>query len=238
MQEAITMNKRDDLIVEYRQFVTHVAAKLMRSMNLPSNMFEEMEAAGFLGLVEAADRYDSTSGHDFKKYAFYRIRGAIIDCVRSSNHLSGEAYQCAKALQAAHSLQEELKYIENEPTVKPLTLQETKLRLAKLMDVASKGVLSFKMSLCEVKHEIDDIADEKFNLEDNFINQENNKEIKEIVETLPKLERLIIQEYYFKGKSFIEIGEENGGMSKSWVSRLHSRGLEYIKTAYLQKLAD
>jgi RNA polymerase sigma factor for flagellar operon FliA len=238
MQCAEKMEERNDLIHEYRKFVTHVAAKLMRYMNLPKAMFDDLEAAGYLGLVEAAERYDKNSGHEFKKYAFYRIRGSIIDSVRSSNHLSGEAYRCAKALQAAQSLQEELRYIDKEPTIKPKTLEDTKLRLSKLLDLAAKGVLSFKMSLCEVKQEVEEIPDENSNTEDIFIKRQNISELHEILETLPELERLIVQEYYFKGKTFLEIGEENGGMSKSWVCRLHARALEQIKNTYLQKMAS
>ena len=238
MQQAQAMNERNDLIHEYRQFVSSVAAKLMRGMNLPANMFDELEAAGYLGLVEAAERYDKDSGHEFKKYAFYRIRGAIIDCVRESNHLSGEAYRCAKAMQAAQSLQEELKYIEKEPSVKMKTVDDAKLKLSKLMDLAAKGVLSFKMSLCEVKQEVEEIPDENSNLEESFLKKENLSGLHEILESLPELERLVVHEYYFKGKTFLEIGEENGGMSKSWVSRLHARALEQIKNAYLRKSAE
>lgn len=225
---------RDDLILEYRRFAVNVAAKLVRSMNLPKEMFDELESAGYMGLVEAAERYDASSGHSFKKFAFYRIRGAIIDYLRDSNHLSGKAYKCAQAMQASVDLMEELKYLENEPTIRPRTVEEAKLRLAKLMDIAAKGILTFRMSLCEVKQEVENIPEEGPNLEEGMINSEDSSNLRKFVETLPEKERIIIQEYYFNGKKFDEIGEEYGGMSKSWVSRLHSRALERIKNHYLQ----
>ena len=237
MQYVERMNERDDLILEYRKFVSHVAGKLLRYMNLPASMFDELEAAGFLGLVEAAERFDKKAGHEFRKYAYYRIRGAIVDSVRASNHLSGEAYHCAKAMHAAINLQEELRYIDKEPSVKKKTLDEKKLKLAKLMDLAAKGLLSFKMSLCEVKQEVEEIPDEESNIEERVIDLENAAELRSIVETLPELERLIVQEYYFNQKTFLQIGEENGGMTKSWVSRLHARALERIKNSVLQKMA-
>ena len=238
MQSAEKMTTdRDDLIGEYRQFVISIVVKMSRYMNLPADLFDEFVAAGYLGLVEAAERFDAASGHEFKKFAYYRIRGAIIDSIRNSNHLSGEAYRCSRAMQAAVDLQEELRYLDKEPTVKPKTLQEAKLRLANLLDISAKGVLAFKMSLCEVKQEVEEIPDESLNLEENFIANENNEEFREILETLPENERFIIQEYYFKGKSFVQIVEEHGNMSKSWVSRLHSRALERIKNIYIARQA-
>jgi RNA polymerase sigma factor (sigma-70 family) len=56
-----------------------------------------------------------------------------------------------------------------------------------------------------------------------------------LIATLPEKERLIVEDYYLKEKSFVEIANENGGMSKSWVSRLHSRALELLKERLLEE---
>ena len=46
---------------------------------------------------------------------------------------------------------------------------------------------------------------------------------------------MILEEYYFNEKSFSEIMEEYAGMSKGWVSRLHTRGLAMLKKRYHER---
>ena len=69
---------RKNLVEEFQEYVHAVVGRLMRAVNLPTHMEDEFVAAGYLGLVEAASRFDRDSGKKFKSYAFLRIRGAVI----------------------------------------------------------------------------------------------------------------------------------------------------------------
>lgn len=229
MQNSEIPIERDNLIIEHQRYVHSVVSKMIRSMNLPNALRDEFISAGYLGLVEAAERYDSNSKAEFKNFAYLRIRGSVIDCVRRMSHISGQAYKYSKAMQAANELREEVLQFSNDSAVSESKITATRHKLAHILDFVAKGILAFKLSMCEVESEVENVLDEQLNPEEEYVARENFKEISDLVETLPEKERLIIREHYFNGKSFQEIVDENEGMSKSWVSRLHTRAIEKIK---------
>lgn len=220
-QKTGNKKRRDCLVEEYQGYVVNVANKMINRMNLPLNFLDEYIAAGNLGLVEAAERYDSTSGTDFRRYAFLRIRGAIIDNIRKSSELSGRTYRYAKALKAAEDLR-----VVDEPLLK-VTSEE---KLSHLFEWASKATLAYRISMADLTP---DEEQEHFADCDDpqvILRQKQFSEgMKSLVELLPDNERYIIEGYYFRGLSFREILEESEGMSKSWISKLHSRALGRLK---------
>ena len=222
MAKAKHAISRDDLVLKYQDYVHFVVGKLISSMKLPKSSFEEYVSAGYLGLVEAAERYDISHGTNFKSYAFLRIRGAIIDSIRKSSDISGEAYRHARAFEAVQYIREEelLEECQDQNGI-----EDSKKALSKALSHVAKGALVFRVVMSS--EELEDIPNEETedNPEQILSFRESAKEIKESLATLPEKERLIIEEYYFKDKSFSEIARSNEGMSKSWVSRLHNRAI-------------
>src|SRR5437868_836485 len=104
MQKAQDFAHRDCLIEEYQSYVHQVARKLIHLMNLPFELLDEIVSSGYVGLVEAAERFNASQGVDFRTYAFLRIRGAMIDNIRNTSDLTGKAYKSAKALKAVQEL--------------------------------------------------------------------------------------------------------------------------------------
>lgn len=212
------------LIERYSYFVRAVVKRMIGSMSLPRVHRDEYEAAGYLGLVEAAARYDRNSGVDFTNFAYLRIRGAIIDNIRSHSHVSGRAYHSAKALQAMNSLRE----LELPKQERKTSRQEA---ITELLDYAAKGALAFRLGMCEVESSTADARAEDPEARLNFIQE--RKLLRKLVATLPKKERLIIEHFYFEEKSFTDISNVGTKLSKSWISRLHARGIDLLKKRYL-----
>lgn len=208
-----TLEKRNELIEEYQGFVRKIVRYLISSLSIPIKFKEELESAGYLGLVEAADRFDPNNGTPFVQFAKIRIRGAVIDSIRKNSHLSGRAYRMSKALEAMSSLRDcmDIKSIQD------------------VLEFAAQGALTFELSMCEVGKEINEIPDESPSPFDLMESSERHKVLREIVKSLPARERSIVELYYFHGKSFVEIAKEDESLSKSWVSRLHSRAIELIR---------
>ena len=229
--------QRDALIEKYHKYVHSIVGRLIHVMALPPSSYDECVSAGYLGLVEAAARFDSGNGADFKAFAFLRIRGAVIDNIRSSSHLSNKAYRYAQALQAVQDLRESceqslskgLEFRANEGN---------RVCLAEVLDLAAKGVLAFRLSLSDVEREASAAVTEKKDPEMQLQVKQEQEKFRRVVATLPRKERIIIEEYYFQGKSFSQIAQENHGMSKSWVSRLHTRALERLKDMYFSAFAE
>lgn len=235
-----TLAERDQLIEEYRGYVHSVVKRLIRYVGLSAKHHEEYVSAGYLGLVEAAERYDLNSTRTFKQYAFLRIRGAIIDNIRKSANHTAHAYRKLKALGAFQNLQESnledrLANSSSANHTRDTDQERSRSeRLAGLYQLIAKGAVAYRLSLSDVGKEISDLPSTAKNPEEKILSREKTKEFMKMLTTLSEKERLIVEQYYFKEKSFIEIADEFEGMSKSWVSRLHTRALEKIKVVYLE----
>jgi RNA polymerase sigma factor for flagellar operon FliA len=73
---------RDQLVLAYSPIVKHVAGRIASRMP-PHVDLADLVAYGLAGLIEAVERYDPTRGVKFESFAGLRIRGAIIDAMRS-----------------------------------------------------------------------------------------------------------------------------------------------------------
>lgn len=234
MEAALQLNRRDALIEEYQEYVHYVVGYLIQSMGLPVQFFEEFVSAGYLGLVEAAERFDFESGHPFKNFAFLRIRGAIIDSIRECSELSGKAYRYARALRAADELRQTLVGDGGEQHRDG----GREASLSTLLDYAAKSVMAFRLTLGECENKIS-TRDAYGEDPETLLGQKQHARIfRSMVATLPAKERLVIEEYYFHDKSFAEIAAQHAGLSKSWVSRLHSRALQHLQEKYFSACSE
>jgi RNA polymerase sigma factor for flagellar operon FliA len=228
--------KRDALIEQYQKFVDFVAARLIKRMGLPHTLYDELRAAGYLGLVEAAERFDGRRGRDFRPFAFLRVRGAIIDSIRRISDLSGKAYRYARALQAAEELREEI-YFEQGARPAGTPLRDKEARLAKILDYAATCAFAFRLSVCDAEPEISEHGDDGRETPEEAIDRRAMAGIlRRLVCDLPEKERRIIEGYYFEDKSFAELicGDER--LSKSWISRLHARALVHLRDRLIENL--
>jgi RNA polymerase sigma factor for flagellar operon FliA len=210
-----------DLIARYYRSVHVIVEKLMRVMSLPAVLKDDFLAAGALGLVEAASRFDPSRGSDFRAFAFLRIRGAVIDHIRVSCELSGRAYRMYRALVAAHEMRERMIASRSERGAAQSGIAQT----TEALEVLSQSAVSFALYGVAASGE----ATAPHNPEvETHKNLRDNK-IRELVATLPEKERMIIEQHYFHDRSFVEIANNYAGLSKSWVSRLHDRALSILR---------
>ncbi len=222
---------RNGLIEQYQGYVRATVRKLINYMGLPNNRFDDFVSAGNLGLVEAASRFDPRSNDSFQNYAFLRIRGAVIDSIREESELKGVAYRRAKALALAHEIRMEAfnRVAEGKPEQK-----ENKSCVDATLDYTAKITLSHRLSFHDCEDAINDSEGGVASPEEAFEKKERAQRIRKLLATLPERERLILENFYFKDMSFTDIANNHAGLSKSWISRLHDKGLELLKVRLLQ----
>ena len=225
--ESVQPTTATHLAEKYYSYVELVVGKLIQHMHLPLEIADDCISAGYLGLVEAASRYDKQGKGSFQSFAFLRIRGAVIDYLRKSSDLSGTAYRYARALEAIQYVREE-DYERNLGDSVEMSASE---RLAQIMDFAASGALAFRMSMEDALEKEDEALDP----EQLMMRQDKLRAWSELIEQLDEKEQLIVRQYYFQGKSFVDIAKSTPGLSKSWVSRLHSRALKKLKDLYLER---
>src|SRR5919206_4299592 len=92
---------RERMIVQYAPLVKYVVGRM--SVSMPGLLAsEDIIGYGTVGLIQAVDRYDPTVGVKFETYAIRRIKGAIIDAIRSLQQLSRDASRRARDLDHAY----------------------------------------------------------------------------------------------------------------------------------------
>lgn len=188
--------------------------------------FDDLLSAGREGLLEAARRYDPARNILFRTYASYRIRGAMIDNVRKLAALPRRAFERLAALEAANRIDEgEVEFTLATPA---MTAGEAEAALTNQLTLTATAC-----ALATLSPDIVLAADER-----PQASTETPEEQLARAELLAHLQRAIgeikepreaevLRLHYFEGLTMEAIATELG-TDKSWVSRLHRRGLDRL----------
>ncbi|MDM8538697.1 sigma-70 family RNA polymerase sigma factor, partial [Desulfobacterales bacterium HSG17] len=96
----LSRDQREAMIVEYAPLVKFIAGRM--AMRVPASVqFDELVSAGCMGLIDAVDKYDPQKDANIKTYAAYRIKGAILDELRSMDWYSRTMRKKVQEIQAA-----------------------------------------------------------------------------------------------------------------------------------------
>ncbi len=210
-----------EFIEEYRPLVISIANKVRAQFDIRTDL-DDLVAHGFEGLLQAKSRFDASRGVKFNTFAYYRIRGAMIDGIRKSSFHSRRAWSKFKAAEAALEIGE---FAGEERAADPE--RNTEQKVEALHDAMSKLTASFVMASIGQKEE-----GEGDTPADTFLRNEAKDRVREALSVLPDRELALIQGFYFEGRQFDEVAKDLG-ISKSWGSRLHYKALGRLKDALL-----
>lgn len=208
----------ENLVNQYLPYATSIASKVIKSLASDID-FDEVLCNARLGLLEAAQRFDTKFGVDFKTFAYYRIRGAIFDGLRKTGWLPRSLYSKIKFEQAANE------YLETK--YGPDTEKHQDSEVSEICDMANSLSSIYVMSIDGAEDfELEDQTARK-DIEHSAEFQKIKERVCDAIESLPDKERKLVKMYYFQNKTLEEIGEQLE-LSKSWTSRLHTRSLELL----------
>ena len=216
---ALAILERDAYITTYQSYVTRLATRVLRQYGLPKCMLEDLVAAGHVGLVEAASRYKSSKNNKFTSYAFYRIRGAIIDEVRRMGSSTVSYKRAYKTIKVANEI-----FNESRDDAEATT---SNLQLAGILDALSSAAMAYQLTGSE---QVESISDEQF--EEKLNNQVERQFLESLIQQLSLRQQQVIRSYYFQDMNYTEIARRYKISSKSWVSKLHFNALRNIKKLY------
>jgi RNA polymerase sigma factor for flagellar operon FliA len=220
---------KEELVLDNEEYVRRLVGQIAKRYRIPSDKVDEYVSAGYLGLVEAAERYSPGQG-EFKSYAYLRIRGSVIDAIRQNCDLRRDMYKAAKVAAAINELAE-ADFVETGVGVE-LPGAEGEEKLANLLNFIAKGAIIHKLGSVDADEELSSLADDSQSAEDQLIEDEELSDLEKIVKRLPKEERKVIVDYYYKDRSFKEILDDKrycANRSKSWLSKVHSRALNKLR---------
>ena len=214
------MREDDQFVREYEGFVRGVALQTRAQLGLDTQV-EDLVAFGFQGLLEARQRFDASKGVAFKSFAYYRVRGAILDGVRAMARLPRRAYARLRAAEALDDFAEQSAE-GRAASPQPFAL-ETKLR-------AVDAILGRVAAAYTVAVSAEDAAQGAGSPEEALLHEERLTRMRKAVQTLPERERHMIEGHYIHGKQLDALSSELG-ISKSWGSRVHAHGLDLLRKA-------
>jgi RNA polymerase sigma factor FliA len=214
----------DDLVVAHMPLVGyHVSEVLARVPATVSR--EDLVSAGHLALVLASRAYDAATGVPFSRYAALRIRGALIDELRSMDWASRGARHRARELGAAS---DRLTATLGRTPSRTELASELGTDVA-AVDQARQDAERRVLSMDATVHPVADLVrDEAPGPEDNVLMGERLRYLRAAVETLPDRLRLVIEGLFLQDRSVAELAEELG-VTQSRISQLRTEGLGLMK---------
>ena len=225
---------RDKLVEQHLSLVQAVARKLKKQITARID-FDDLVGYGSKGLIEAAERFDPQHGVAFSTFAYYRIRGAMLDGLRTMGWYSRADYARYRAEERANE------YLQNQSD------REGAAAAAQTKDGApgAAGPEATLNSVAEILGGIAavhitsieaaaSVADERLPAPDASLDTGRlGVRVRDAIKKLPDRERQLMDLYYFADKNLEEAGAVMG-LSKSWACRLHARAVDLLR----QELAD
>ena len=231
---------RERLVVAYSPMVKFVAGRL--GAGLPSHVDDaDLISYGLMGLIGAIERFDPERGIKFETFAMTRIRGAIIDELRSLDWVPRSVRSRAREIEKAQvKLEHELQRAPSEAELAAkLGIDEEELR-SSLLEIANSSVYALdelwtvsdssgdKVSL------LDTISDPRADdPQESLDSSEIKDRLTEAIASLPEREQLVVALYYYENLTLREIGEVLG-VTESRVSQLHTKAVMRLKTHLAQ----
>jgi RNA polymerase sigma factor FliA len=233
---------RERLVVAYSPLVKYVAGRM--ASGLPSHVEEgDLISYGLIGLIGSIERYDLDREIKFETYAVARIRGAIIDELRSLDWVPRSVRAKARDVEKAHSqLENKLGRAPNEEEMADkLGVSVDDFRTT-LLEIANSSVLALD-DLWTVSDPdggqvslLDTIRDPNaIDPEEAIDTVELKDRLADAIESLPDRERLVIALYYYEALTLREIGDVLG-VTESRVSQLHTKAVLGMRS-HLQNAA-
>jgi RNA polymerase sigma factor for flagellar operon FliA len=228
----MTAAEREELIVNTLPLIKHIAHKV--AIRLPNSIeIRDLINAGAIGLLDAIDKFDPERGVKFKTYAEVRIRGAIIDSLRSLDWAPRSLRKKSKDLEKVYTHL-------NQKLGREATDEEVSEACGKNIEdfhVLIDQLNGLTIGSFENTSDPDDktgghivyCADDGTN--DPYLRFEN-KELTEIlaaaIDDLPERERMVMSLYYYEEFTMKEIGALMG-VNESRISQIHTKATLRLK---------
>jgi len=231
---------REQLIIKYSPLVRYVAGRV--GVGLPPNVeHADLVSYGIFGLIDAIEKFDLERAIKFETYALSRIRGAIIDELRSMDWIPRSVRSKAREVERTYAeLENELHRTPTEPEV----ASRMSIPLRDLHHIFSQVSYVNVVALDELMGGGGDKGDGMSlgdTLKDHkavdpvmaFEGEETKYLLARAIEQLPEREKIVVTLYYYEGLTLAEIGKVLG-VTESRICQMHTKAVLQLRN----KLAE
>ena len=228
---------RERLVLTYAPLAKYVAGRI--GSTLPSYIdLEDLTSYGLVGLLDAIDRFEPSRGVKFETFALTRIRGAIIDELRSLDWAPRALRHRQRQLMRAMAVieQREGRPATDDELATALEVESTEL-VGLLAEIASSSMVALEEVFATAGGD-----DETFSLGDAVEDTSSpdpsaaseHAAIRDLladaIVRLPERERIVVSLYHYDNLSLREIGEVLG-VTESRASQLRTKGIMRLRAA-------
>ncbi len=212
---------RNRLVVQYSPLVKYVAGRVRSG--LPQSVEQgDLISEGVIGLIDAIDKFELERGLQFQTYAVPRIRGAMVDSLRSSDWVPRSLREKKRDIERAQASLETS--LGRTPTDREIAA-ELQIAITDLRETYRKVSYTNVASIDELG-----VGDELLpKAADGSGDIDLGPELLEAVRQLAERDQVIVALYYFEGLTLAEIGQVLG-VTESRVSQLHTKVTMTLKT--------
>ena len=229
------MQARDRLILAYSPLVKYVAGRM--GNGLPSHIEEaDLISYGLLGLISALERFDPAREIKFETYAISRIKGSIIDELRSLDWVPRSVRSKAREIEKVIAILEHRLHraptdpeIAAELGISQEEFHQSLSQIATTSIVALDELWAISGSDGDQAALIDTLEDPKSKDPSRMLDlSEMKSRLALAIDALPDREKIVIALYYYENLTLREIGEVLG-VTESRVSQLHTKAILRLK---------
>ena len=216
------------LVQQYLPLVQHAVSSI--SARVPRHVaWDDLVSAGMLGLAEAARSYDPSRGVPFDGYASTRIRGALLDELRSLDWASRSVRTKARLVEErSNALTVQL---GRQPTpaevAEHLGLQTGDVQ--RIVDDVSRAVIVHYDAVSAAAGDPEELLPADGNVPDELlVERERRGYLRDAVEALPERLRIVVEGYFFHERLMQDIADELG-VTESRVSQMRAEALALLR---------
>ena len=217
-QGSVADLDEDQVIERFDGLVIQTVQSLRTQLAIAPDHQPDMLADGRLGLLEAWRRFDPTQGGAFATFAYYRLKGSVIDGLRKRGamHRSRARSQARLSQAAAHL---------GESTSSGYTAMPSHQERLEHVDRTVRQMAAAHLIIQEAQAEAEQ-SRRRHPLR-SLLDAELRGRLTACVGVLPEIEQTVLEAVYFQDRSITDIGQELG-FSRSWTCRVHARALERL----------
>jgi RNA polymerase sigma factor for flagellar operon FliA len=232
LKDESSQDARDQLILQYSPLVKYVASRV--ATGLPATVEQaDLVSYGMFGLIDALEKFDLSRAIKFETYAIPRIKGAIIDELRSLDWVPRSVRFKARELDKAYSeIEARLKRAPTEAEI----AEHLGVSLSELHDINTQisfvSVISVDEPLTTSEGEavslLDTLAEQGTDPGLNIDGMETRAMLVDAIQALTEREKVVITLYYFEGMTLAEIGSVLG-VTESRICQIHTKAVGQLR---------
>jgi len=222
------IDAKNDLLIHYGYLVKWIVRRMMPKYN-NYNEYEDLVSCGMIGLIDAVDKFELKHEVKFETYAVTRVRGEILDYMRSQDWASPSLRKKISAITSAYEVFESK---NPDGPVDQQVADSLGMPVEQVQKILNQthmfNLINFEDALGTANPEAEIRNHDEKSPEEELLEKEKKAILVEVIDDLPEKERMVISLYYYDGLLLKEIADVLH-VTESRVSQIHSKVLSKMR---------